>query len=98
MLVLWVCECLVGLVLGQRFKVLVLAPAVLLSVVISVSVAIANGDTLLNSAGDAMIAIACLQIGYFLGVSVRHLLVAPHASRLGESPFEVSLPGRPLPR
>jgi hypothetical protein len=90
MLVLWVCELLVGMMLGQRFTVRAMAPAILLSVVLSVGVAIAGDDTLWGGTADAMIAIACLQVGYFAGVCIRHLLVPVRAGRLGGATLEVS--------
>jgi hypothetical protein len=72
---------LVGMLLGQRFTMLILAPATLLAVVIGVGVGIAGGQTpgmitLLTAA-----AVACLQIGYLLGVVVLQLTAAGRANR-----------------
>jgi membrane protein DedA with SNARE-associated domain len=74
-----------GMVLGQRFKVLVLLPASGLAVVITIGAGIAAGETgwsiALLSAGNVF----SLQIGYIAGIALRHSLIASRAARLRNS-------------
>jgi len=76
---LFVCL-LAGLLLGQRFKVLVLVPAA--AVVLALS--FAGAETHWPIALTAVAAMICLQIGYLLGLGLRHVLSAvfPAASSL----------------
>ena len=74
---------LFGAALGQRFKVLILVPAM----AIVIMIALWAGGTQAQSAWwivlMAVSASACLQFGYFAGIGVRQFLAA--ASR-GSSP------------
>jgi hypothetical protein len=72
---------LVGMALGQRFTVLVLAPAILLAVVVAVGIGIARSQTPGMITLLTVAAVACLQIGYLLGLGVLQLTAAGRASR-----------------
>jgi hypothetical protein len=80
MLGLAVLSFVIGIVLGTRYKVLVLLPAILCALPIALFVGLCAYGT----AGRAILTVAAslagLQIGYLAGVVVRHLL-AP--SRVG---------------
>jgi hypothetical protein len=81
MMTLSMVSLLVGMVLGQRFKVLVLLPAIALALVLALGGGIVRADSawwiVLGSAAAAV----SLQIGYLIGVGIRHVLVAAQASR-----------------
>ena len=72
---------LVGMLLGQRFRVLVLLPATALAVL----VVLGNGLAAFDSASGLMLrtvgTMVSLQIGYLLGLVVHHLLTG-RAARL----------------
>jgi membrane protein DedA with SNARE-associated domain len=73
---------LIGMALGQRFKVLVLVPGSGLAFIVAVLIGITRAEAawtiVLMSVGVA----ASLQVGYLVGTTIRHLLVAARASRL----------------
>ena len=79
---------LFGAALGQRFKVLVLVPAM----AIVIMIALAAGGTPAQGAGwivlMAVSASTSLQLGYFAGIGLRHFLAAPSrgASPVAETP------------
>ncbi len=65
---------LAGAALGQRFKVMVLMPAMLIVLGISIATGIAHAQSAWAIALMVAIAATCLQIGYFVGIGVRHVL------------------------
>jgi hypothetical protein len=85
---------LAGMVLGQRFKVLILAPAILLALPPVVAFGYARGDAGFTVALACLAAIGCLQIGYVFGIGIRHLLLVARASRLRAVGFAKPLPVR----
>ena len=85
---------LVGMALGQRFTVFVLAPAIPVTVVIAVGIGIARGQTPGMITLVTVAAVACLQIGYLLGLGVRQLTAAGRASRQPSGSFADSSPAR----
>jgi hypothetical protein len=85
---------LVGTFLAQRFKVLVLAPVILLfAVILAFGAGIARADAGWTVGLTAAVTIVGLQIGYLLGIGIRHLIVAARASRLRAASLGGSLPG-----
>jgi hypothetical protein len=83
---------LAGMVLGQRFKVLVVVPAIAAWLLVAIGYGIASdggpGPTMLLAA----LAVASLQIGYLSGVAIRYTLSAARASGLRST--SVSQPTR----
>ena len=72
---------LFGAVLGQRFNVVVLVPAVAIVLVLSVGAGFAHPQAawwIIKMAGAGAI---CLQCGYFAGIVTRHLLAAEPSGR-----------------
>ncbi len=67
---------LVGAGLGQRFKVMVLLPAFAVVLVLAVGAGVALAQTAWSIALTAIIAGTSLQIGYFVGIGVHHVLTA----------------------
>jgi hypothetical protein len=57
-----------GAILGSRFRVFVLVPAILLAIISSVAVSLANGVNLLTSFLAMFAVLASLQSGYVGGV------------------------------
>ena len=93
-MVLLVCL-LAGAVLGQRFKVFILFPAMVPALFFALVVAAMHGATVWGLVATALIAAASLQIGYLGGIGVRHLAVAERANRVRFRKPAVS--GSPLP-
>lgn len=85
---------LLGMVLGQRFKVLALVPAIAATFAFAITVEIARAQSPWLIGISAALAIGCLQIGYLLGLGVRQLLAMSHASRIGTASVTGSLPAR----
>jgi hypothetical protein len=85
---------LLGMVLGQRFKVLALVPVIAVWLPVATGTGIARygefGPTLLLAA----LAVAALQIGYLAGVVIRYSLVAARTSGLRSASLHASQPTR----
>jgi membrane protein DedA with SNARE-associated domain len=77
---------LVGAALGQRFTVFVLLPAILVTLGVAIGLGIVRAQTPGTIALVTIAAIACLQIGYLLGLGMRQL-VQSRASRLRSGSF-----------
>jgi hypothetical protein len=71
---------LVGVVLGQRFKVLVLVPGIGLALVFAIAVGVADADGGWTIVLMAMTAITSLQIGYLAGIGIRHFRTTARAN------------------
>jgi hypothetical protein len=71
---------LVGMVLGHRFKVLVLLPAITIVLLAMISAQIAGADGW-QTAWTATAASVVLQLGYMVGYGIRRFTVAARASR-----------------
>jgi hypothetical protein len=84
---------LAGMVLGQRFKVLILVPACALIAVVALVDGFVRTEAFWQMALMATMGLVSLQTGYFIGVGVRHILAGerPHAdpTRLSTSPLHV---------
>jgi hypothetical protein len=85
---------LVGTLLAQRSKVLVLAPVILLTLILAFGAAIARADAVWTVGLTAAVTIVGLQIGYLLGIGIRHLIIVTRASRLRAASLGGSLPTR----
>ena len=70
---------LAGLVLGQRFKVLVLVPATGLMVVLTVGGGLAGGYAFRFLVFVAVAAAVSLQVGYLLGPGIHQVLIGIRA-------------------
>jgi hypothetical protein len=81
MLTLLVVSLLVGTLLGLRFKVLILLPAVFAALLGILAVGISSGG-LSSSALAMVIAATCLQLGYLIGSAGRYLSSAMRAGWL----------------
>jgi len=69
---------LAGMVLGQRFKVLILLPAIMIMSLAVLAIGIVRAEPLWWTASVA----AALQVGYLLGTAIRVLLVSARAARI----------------
>ena len=84
---------LVGMVLAQRFKVLVLFPAILLTLFLATGAAIVRTQQLDWMLGlTALTTVVGLQVGYLAGIGVRHLTVLARTSRRPIGPLTSSIP------
>jgi len=76
---------LIGGVLGMRFKVLILVPAIGLALITTLVVGAAHGDRASSILIGAVSASICLQIGYIFGLLTRYsteLTRAAHMRRV----------------
>lgn len=62
---------LIGAMLGTRFKVIILYPAILLSCFTLVTLSFAQGRTISETVPQLIIASLALQLGYFIGLIFR---------------------------
>jgi|ERR1700694_1226756 len=67
---------LVGAVLGQRFQVIVLVPAVAIALVLAIGTGVTHGDTGWSIVLMAAAAATSVQIGYLIGIGIFHVLAA----------------------
>ena len=80
MLLLLLLACLLlGATLGQRFKVMILVPAIALT--LTVAVGFAHAETFWQIFSAALLATISLQIGYFAGAVTSNLMAAAGVSR-----------------
>lgn len=80
MAILFLLFALAGLILGTKYKVLVLLPATVLAALTLVAAGIATGRGLAGLLVMAFLASGCLQLGYLCGAIVRHIVIEPRAS------------------
>jgi len=85
---------LFGMVLGQRYSVLILAPVILLALVIAIGGGLARTAPLSVTILMAAAGISCLQVGYVFGLGIRHLTAATRSSRMHENSRANSLQRR----
>ena len=72
---------LLGLVLGQRYKVLVLVPSIAFVLLVAIGMGITRTEGPGSSVIMAVGAVACVQIGYFAGVGIRYLLAVARTGK-----------------
>ena len=94
MMTLTMISLLVGMVLGQRFKVLVLVPTIAIPLIFALGAGIARADTFWQIVLMAVAAASSLQVGYLAGVVIRHVLVAARSSRSPATSLTGSAPVR----
>jgi hypothetical protein len=70
-----------GVALGQRFKVMVLMPAIAIVLVLAVGSGVTHAQTAWSIIVTAFLAAVCLQIGYLTGIFVHHVYVAALSRR-----------------
>jgi len=83
---------MIGIVLAGRFKVLILAPAFMLTLVLAIGTGLARTSAVWSIGSTALVIIVGLQIGYLLGSGMRHVMVSVRASRQRSTSFTSSLP------
>jgi membrane protein DedA with SNARE-associated domain len=76
MMMLSMVSLLVGVVLGQRFKVIVLIPATAIVLVLAVATGVTPAQTAWSIILMVAAAATSMQIGYLIGIGVRHVLAA----------------------
>ena len=80
MLVVGLLGMLVGVVLGMRFRVFILFPAIALACAVIAAMGFAGNEGMPSSAVAMMMAAAAaLQMGYLLGIATRTILAAARA-------------------
>jgi hypothetical protein len=88
---------LVGMVLGQRFKVLVLLPAIGVALIVAIGVGVASADSGWSIVLMAVSVTIMLQIGYVVGIGIRSFTVAARTARLYHCPASVPTVARRRP-
>jgi hypothetical protein len=76
MITLSMISLLVGAALGQRFKVMVLMPVIAIALVLVVATGVLLAQTAWAIVLMAGVAATCLQIGYFVGIAIHHVVSA----------------------
>src|ERR1700674_24683 len=85
MITLSIVSLLVGAVLGQHFRVMVLIPATVALLVIAVATGITQAQTAWSIVLMVATSATGMQIGYFIGIGIRHVLAVAWPS--GSSPL-----------
>ena len=82
MLTLSLASLLVGAVLGMRFRVLILLPAVFAALLAVLAVGITSSVSFPMVALAMVLAATCLQLGYLGGVAIRHAVALARSGRV----------------
>ncbi len=80
--------CLTGTVLGMRFKVFILAPAIGFTIVAVFAAGMARGDGLSAILVGGLLALICLQMGYLGGVLTRYIMTLARAGSRRKAPLQ----------
>jgi hypothetical protein len=87
---------MIGIVLAQRFKVLVLAPAFMITVALAIGTGLAQAGATWSIWVTALVVIVGLQVGYLMGSGLRHMMALVRTSRLRSASMTNTLrPHRP---
>jgi hypothetical protein len=81
MMILSIISLLVGALLGQRFKVMVLMPATAIVLVVAIGTGVTHAHTAWSIILMAAAAATSMQIGYLIGIGIHHVLAAALSSR-----------------
>jgi hypothetical protein len=81
MVTLAIAAIIIGALLGQRFKVLVLVPAIAVGSATTFGVGMAHDDSLCSVLLAMVLAISALQMGYLGGVVIRIFGARVHARK-----------------
>jgi hypothetical protein len=73
---------MIGLVLGMRYRFLILVPATVLAVIAILAVGITHADDAGSMIIGMLIAAICLQAGYVTGLCARYAAVMMRAARM----------------
>jgi membrane protein DedA with SNARE-associated domain len=92
MILLGIISVLIGAVLAQRFKIMVLVPATATMLIAAVAAGLAQAHTGWWVVLAAAIVGTSMQVGYIVGLGIRHVLEAPWADR--PQPFRPSASAR----
>jgi hypothetical protein len=71
-----------GVVLGTRFRFLILLPATAIAVAAILAIGLPRGDDAKSMIVAMLVAAICLQIGYVAGLSARYTPVMMRAARM----------------
>ena len=82
MLILSLISLLAGALLGMRFKVLILVPAICLALLAILAVGISSSVSFSFIALAMVLAAACLQLGYLIGIAARYAMAGARAGRI----------------
>jgi hypothetical protein len=85
MFVLVILSTLAGMVLGQRFKVLILLPAIAVTLLVTIAAGLARAETPGMLALSAILTMVGIQVGYLLGIGIRQLTAGLGRPRLPAS-------------
>jgi uncharacterized membrane protein len=79
---------LLGAVLGQRFKVLILAPSIAFGAVVAIAVGIGRAEDVWGIVLTVILVSASLEIGYLSGTIINSLMIAERAKQIIERSSE----------
>ena len=80
---------LLGAVLGMRFKVFILIPAIGLIFIAILAGAVARGNGMAGTLIAAVLASSSVQIGYVLGIIARYSVAFARAERLRKASVQI---------
>ena len=78
---------LIGVVLGRRYTVLILAPAFMLTLVLAIGTGLAHTDAAWSIGSTTLVVIVGLQIGYLFGSGMQRVLGLGRTNRPRSSPL-----------
>jgi hypothetical protein len=66
----------VGIVLGLRYKILILVPAVLFAMTIAIIIGVARADSFWAIVLTTVVLVIVIQLGYLAGIAIRAIIAA----------------------
>ena len=85
----------VGTALGQRYRVFVLAPVFGLALLLGAAVALTHPEAAWRVTETTLAAILGLQVGFVLGIVLRHVALLVRANRMAPLPMRGAPSRRP---
>jgi hypothetical protein len=83
----------VGIVLGQRYKILILVPAVLFAMIFAIIVGAARADSFWSIVLTTVALVVAVQLGYLAGIAIHAVIAAirpPRKEDGGKSDSEIA--------
>jgi hypothetical protein len=76
---------LLGAVLGQRFKVLILGPSIAFGAVVAIAVGVGRAEDVWGIVLTVILVSTSLEIGYLSGTIINSLMIAERATQIERS-------------
>jgi len=73
-----------GIVLGLRYKILILVPALMVAMIFAIIVGVASADSFWSIVLTTVAVVIVVQLGYLAGIAIREVIAAIRSPRKGD--------------